>query len=613
MEAQAIGVRKPLQREYILLAICIAASFIVHVVNIQNIYMPMIYYDELGYWSNGAFFAGLDWANQTHNAYYSYGYSLLLAPLFALAENPIQMYQAALVMNCVLMAAIVPIAYRAGKLMFPATNMYVLLAASFVFSIYGGYMIYADLAFSECLVMFLGWLLFLVALELAQHKKIWMFALFGLVLGYAYMVHSRMMGFVIAGAVLVVALLIKRKITWKQVCVFAACLIAMLLLHRVLKSIVQENVYSAIEPGKFRNEMGAVFERTKDAGTLTAIVRLLEKVCGNLYYLGAASLLLVFPGMDVVFRGLWNSLKSLLAPLFRKKGGGKASEQETAVTAEQSADNYVQANYKWGLAFMALALALSILISSVFLHMIKNASLQYLLYGRYSEMALGPVMLIGFLILAAKPNYSYKKVIVISVLFFLLGGLVEYIIRVRGIPGDNFFVMPSVNWQYLYGHRFTNLAVIPVLAFIGIYLLLRFRKDKILTKILALAVCVLFFAGSVYLPGEAEKYSQMVQAHQSEAPARYLDEVDPDLYYAWVPQQNSAQRIQMRGNLRFLHPEGEVIVVNSKKADERDAMEPGRLIMNVSNDPEDIALLEQYAEPVVDFGEDNPYSFWQVK
>lgn len=55
--------------------------------------------DEFGYWANAAFMSGFDWSGvASHNTYYSFGYSFVLAPLF-LIDNFELRYQAALILN----------------------------------------------------------------------------------------------------------------------------------------------------------------------------------------------------------------------------------------------------------------------------------------------------------------------------------------------------------------------------------------------------------------------------------------------------------------------------------------------------------------------------------
>ena len=70
--------------------------------NISNTTQMSVLNDEFGYWANAAYFYGYDWSGISFmSPYYSWGYSILLIPLF-LIKNPVIRYQSALVINVVL-------------------------------------------------------------------------------------------------------------------------------------------------------------------------------------------------------------------------------------------------------------------------------------------------------------------------------------------------------------------------------------------------------------------------------------------------------------------------------------------------------------------------------
>ena len=68
-------------------------------------FMPYILNDEIGYWSNAAFFSGYDWSSIANSiGYYSYGYSIILAPVLYFTKNPMLSYQIAIILNGVFLA-----------------------------------------------------------------------------------------------------------------------------------------------------------------------------------------------------------------------------------------------------------------------------------------------------------------------------------------------------------------------------------------------------------------------------------------------------------------------------------------------------------------------------
>ena len=81
----------------------ITIQLFVYFYNIDKTYQMYILGDEFGYWTNAAYMFGYNWSSVTsHNTYYSWGYSLLLVPLFYISNWKIR-YQVALAINITLM------------------------------------------------------------------------------------------------------------------------------------------------------------------------------------------------------------------------------------------------------------------------------------------------------------------------------------------------------------------------------------------------------------------------------------------------------------------------------------------------------------------------------
>ena len=72
---------------------------LVHINELNGIH---IINDEIGYWSNTANILGYSWKNVC-SQYYSYGYSLLLIPIFFITDNVGIMYKLAILENAFLL------------------------------------------------------------------------------------------------------------------------------------------------------------------------------------------------------------------------------------------------------------------------------------------------------------------------------------------------------------------------------------------------------------------------------------------------------------------------------------------------------------------------------
>lgn len=63
-------------------------------------YNPFVYNDEMGYWTHAAEMAGLDWHGVSKTlAWYSFGYSFMLAPLMKIISDTVILYRAAIILN----------------------------------------------------------------------------------------------------------------------------------------------------------------------------------------------------------------------------------------------------------------------------------------------------------------------------------------------------------------------------------------------------------------------------------------------------------------------------------------------------------------------------------
>ncbi|MBQ4061487.1 MAG: hypothetical protein IJD14_01365, partial [Christensenellaceae bacterium] len=125
--------------------------FVIHVLNIGKLEMPFVLEDEFGYLTHAATFSGFDWTSTARfMPYYSYGYSLLITPLMALFDDSALMYQAALVLNAIMLVGCYCCAKYAGKKLAPDVNGRLLNLAAFAVCLYPAYVAQAKLAWTEC-------------------------------------------------------------------------------------------------------------------------------------------------------------------------------------------------------------------------------------------------------------------------------------------------------------------------------------------------------------------------------------------------------------------------------------------------------------------------------
>lgn len=86
---------------------------------LQRIFGFSLFPDEFGYWAPAAKMLGWDWSETTSlGSYYSFGYSLILAPILYFVKDSIMAYRTAVVVNMVLMCIGLVLLYKLMQKLF---------------------------------------------------------------------------------------------------------------------------------------------------------------------------------------------------------------------------------------------------------------------------------------------------------------------------------------------------------------------------------------------------------------------------------------------------------------------------------------------------------------
>lgn len=173
---------------FVLLMFCIACHGIS---KSYGFYFPA---DEFGYWSHAARLAGYDWSDiASLGSYYSFGYSLVLLPVFVLFKDAVIAYRAALFVNFALLAACFFVLQKMDK------SVSAFHAAVAVF--YPTWLFYAGTTFAEALVVTLYLVICLLLCNyLRTDKKLFLVLMFAAML-YMYFVHMRAVGVLASGVI----------------------------------------------------------------------------------------------------------------------------------------------------------------------------------------------------------------------------------------------------------------------------------------------------------------------------------------------------------------------------------------------------------------------------
>jgi hypothetical protein len=320
---------------------------------------PVIHPDELGYVQNAHYLArgGL----RPTTEYYP-GYSLLLVPLWWASRDPLTVWRGALVVNAVLAGAAAVLAWRLLGRLAPGLGRgwQALIVAATV--AYPALVLFSDFSMAETAfaAAFLG--VCLLAARAASRLDWRPWAALGAACGLLALVHPRGFAVYVAAVLLGLAALAPRG--WRRAAAALGALAGGLLggfvVTRLLVDALKdpESRFSAYSPG-------GILSRAASAHGLASLV---SEAGGQLFYLSVAT-------FGLVPYGLWVSLRSV--------GAWAKGDRRGVVLARAFP----------GVAFMGVWG-----VSALFMNLGTRAD--KLVYGRYNDAAVAPLLLLALAELA---------------------------------------------------------------------------------------------------------------------------------------------------------------------------------------------------------------------
>lgn len=155
------------RKEWILVFLSMGIIISFHLYNIREMYGPVVFPDEVGFWSVGAYLNGYDWSGVMCKApYYGWGYGgIVLAPLFLFVKSPIELYRAAILINTgIVCCNFLVLRKVAGALPITANQSMHILSA-LVVTVYSSYAFFSKTTYAESLLVLLFDILVLLLLD----------------------------------------------------------------------------------------------------------------------------------------------------------------------------------------------------------------------------------------------------------------------------------------------------------------------------------------------------------------------------------------------------------------------------------------------------------------
>lgn len=295
-----------IQRRYDILFVLLMSCIVCHGISKSyGFYFPA---DEFCYWSYAAGLAGYDWSDiASLGSYYSYGYSLILLPVFLIFKDGVIAYRAAMVVNIALLAVCFFILQKMGRTFYAAAAVF-----------YPTWLFYAGTTFAEILLVTLYLTTCMLLLKYLQTDNKRYMALMLAAMFYMYLVHLRAIGVLVSGTAVLLLYNIRKYSIRKYIMrnggrkvrsvLVPAAAAAVILAVGLLMGLFIKNYWTGMVYGdtadtlKNANDYAGQFEKIAYIFSIEGLKNLIISVSGKILYLGLASYGIAYFGIIYAVR-----------------------------------------------------------------------------------------------------------------------------------------------------------------------------------------------------------------------------------------------------------------------------------------------------------------------
>lgn len=559
-----IQTKEKKKTEKIVFWICAIIIFLYAVRNVFKLSVPYILDDEFGYWSVGAWLAGYDWSGVTRwCGYYSYGYGFILAVLIKIAGRLSLAYKMAIVLNGVLLVGCLWIAKKLINELFPEISPWKAIFCAVIVVLVPNNLYHVNIAWTEVLLSFMVWLLlYLLVLYLKRNKSAYLYAM--VIVGiYSYMVHNRMLATILAFLFVLCVFWQKGKITKKQFWGILLGVVAGILLSQILKVYFYNNVWKASKVAH-GNSYTSLFENlVLGFSNMETLKELVINFSGKLLYFAVALLNLGWVG---IYAWFVSKRKKLTEAFCIQSFIWVAFGIEILLTVLQMYGHYVQ-------------------------------SINPLMYGRYADIFVGPVLLVIFYGIArVLCEVKKKRTILIQEISFLfhmcLAVIIAKVVEEYGLK--SFGSMNSIFMQlYWDGSKLHIFQAVLVSGLIGIcvYLVIMYIKKIEWQYMLGIVciVCVTYVVSAQTAVNSSVLSYQEEQEYLKECASELVSHGSQEVYY--FVNGNNVWDNRIKNHIQFL--DADVRVIGQTKMEKFTDKE--NIIIASRNHPELLKLMfKQY-------------------
>lgn len=366
--------------------------------------------DEFAYWGIAAQLAGLDWSGAlSHTGYYSYGYSFILVPfywLIRLGADVVLIYRIVIGLNAVFVCLSFTLAVMVGKMLFKNTNIFLIQSAALVSAVNLASVYQASCAWTEVYLTFMFWCCtYCVIRTIYKPEKKWIiFSL--LTAANLFAIHMRTVAvcLVVVGVVWLRLFLAEKKIKWTDL--IGTVLLTVILAAAVLemRDFVKDSIYMN-NAATVTNDFAGQTQKIAAILSMAGIVDFVLSICGKIFYIASSTYCL---GAFAVMIGIRQVMQGGFEWLTRKV---RIPEKEWFVHL-----------FLVGSAAGAVCVDAVFKIVRYYSERATGSKGDAVIYGRYVDFVVGPLMLFGVLYLLEEFR-KYRWELFLSVILVIGCGL----------------------------------------------------------------------------------------------------------------------------------------------------------------------------------------------
>lgn len=431
--------------------ICLISILLIR--HLDSLYAPWVNNDETGYWGAAAYFAGYDWSDiLQYSDYYSFGYGIILAPLFLILKTPVLLYRGVIIINVLFVVLVYIIAYKIIRMLYDSIESYTASLIALMSTLTSGTILQAETAWAETTILLFTWLIFFTFLKYLFSKRRVYLVCFALCNAYIYMVHQRMIGILIASLLVLVICLSQKKISLKNF--FLVCII--IILGVIVASIVKDGLqYILWNKGDLESNLNTV-----NVNDYSGQMEKIRKIFSS----GANFLLFCKLALGKIFYFVYASYFMFPFVIFCVINKIVSKKWEFSIS-------------HIFLIFVFLSAILMLGITSAFMY--PAGRNDTIIYGRYAETIVGPCFLVGICTLLT--TFNRKKFT--GACLCLFGSVFEIIVML---------FIKNVIWNYDQETFTLNIPVMARYIVDGEFYLTKFTVEILIISLIFSCVMLLY-------------------------------------------------------------------------------------------------------------------------